>query len=142
MTTYAVDLRSPRDKKQPAKRKRDPQAYDPLHEGATIVGAHMYEGALQLSRILAPDHPADAEELPDDVQWEILELTAFEVTPHTWEDPNAIEDLIRLRKKFAPRSAASSEYLKPVAKLRRTEKRNLPDLNVTMASPDWDQRSK
>lgn len=142
MSYYAVDLRGPSKGRKPPGRKREAVSYDPLQQGAKMLADHLFEGASKLADILAPDRPADTEELPPQMQWAILERAALIVGPHMWEDPDAIEDLLRLRKEFIPALAERTAYLKSIARLRRVEKQGLPDLNITPASPEWERRNK
>ena len=87
-----------------AKRKPKPQ-YDPIKQRAKMVADLLWERAMEIANILAPDVPADHEVLPDDIQWEILEKAASSLSPAAWDDPDAILDLYRLRKKFYPELA-------------------------------------
>ncbi|GIV04052.1 MAG: hypothetical protein KatS3mg015_2882 [Fimbriimonadales bacterium] len=87
-----------------AKRKPKPQ-YDPIKQRAKMVSDLLWERAVEVAKILAPDIPADHEVLPDDMQWQILERVASSLSPAAWDDPNAILDLYRLRKKFYPELA-------------------------------------
>lgn len=111
-------------------------SYDPIKERAKIVADRLWEKAVELANILAPDVPADHEQLPDEYQWMILERVAQSLSPQSWDDPDAILDLYRLRRKFAPMVAY--EWLKDIAAEKRKLKRAMPRADITPENPEYD----
>ena len=142
MSYYAVDMRSQKDKASSPQRKREPVAYDPIAEGSKTLADVLYDDAYKLSLVLAPDVPSDTEELDSRLQWQVLETLALTRSPHTWEDPDALEDYLRLTKQFMPANSERLEYLRPVIALRKVEQKGRPDLNVTPTSAEWAERNK
>lgn len=114
------------------------QTYDPMAHRAKLLSDLLWERAKKLASILAPDEPADQEPLDDFEAWMILEHAAVAISPMTWDDPDALTDLFRLRRLFAPDLA--SESLKLRAAQVRKERAMLPDPSITPQSPEWEER--
>lgn len=139
----AINLYGPgKDKKQPLKGKpAKARKHDPIHDRQKLLGDLMFEKIKALAEVLEPEVPSDSEPL-DDVQVHlILETAAVNLSPHAWDDPAAIEDLIRLRKKFAP-GVLETDTLKAVKRLAETDKRMVPDPSITPQSPEWKEQQK
>lgn len=124
--------------KRRATRRAPRQAYDPLRDRAKLLSDLLWERSKKLADVLAPDEPSDQEPLSDHEAWMILEHAAISVSPMTWDDPDALTDLLRLRKMFAPELA--SDRLKLRASQVRKERDMLPDPSITPQSPEWEKR--
>lgn len=107
---------------------------NPLYEQAKQLGDALYEDAKKLADILAPDHPVDTEELDPFDQYQILEHAAVLFSPGYWDDPDALEDLFRLRKRFTGRE---TQELKEFAKVARARRKRMPDIDVTPENPEF-----
>ncbi|MBA2708301.1 MAG: hypothetical protein H0U59_10920 [Gemmatimonadaceae bacterium] len=114
-------------------------SYDPLYEDAKALADQLWEEAQDLAEVLAPNAPADAEELDPVDQWQILESAAAAFSPGYWDDPDAIEDLFELRKRFQGRE---SSELKTLAKVAREKQRAMPDPSISPASPEFEKMRK
>ena len=110
--------------------------YDPLKERAKFVADALWERAQKVADVLAPEVPYDQEEWPPFYQWMLLERVAMQLSPEAWDDPNAIRDLMALRKQFAP--ALPVDPLAVAAEYRERERRGLPDPSISPQSPEWD----
>lgn len=113
-------------------------AHDPMQHRAKLLSDLLWERAKDLAGVLAPDEPADQEQLSDREAWMILEHAAISMSPMTWDDPDALTDLLRLRRMFAPELA--SERLNARASQVRKERAMLPDPSITPQSPEWEKR--
>lgn len=109
---------------------------NPLYEQAKQLADALYEDAKKLADILAPEHPVDTEPLDAFDQYMILERTAALFSPGYWDDPEALDDLFRLRKQFTGRE---SEELKAFARVARERRNRMPDLDVTPESPEFEK---
>ena len=136
----AVNIYGPGGKRPQSHMRAESTEYNPLAEETKLVADRMWEDAMALSKVLAPDVPADAEPMDDFDVWWLLEEVAVDLSPMVWDDPAAIEDLIRLRRQFAPEM--DSTPLRTVATLRRREKAMLPDPAVTPQSEEWAAKQK
>lgn len=121
-------------------RRAPKPSYDPLKERAKLVADQLWERAVAVAKVLAPDVPADQEPLPEWDQWMVLERVAMQLSPAAWNDANAIEDLFKLRKLFAPQMA--EEWMPIAAKYRRKEQAGLPDPAVSPASPEFEKNMR
>lgn len=109
--------------------------YDPINERADILADLLWERARRIADVLAPEVPYDQEPMDDEDVWLLLETVALNLSPAVWDNPNAIEDLIRLRKKFAPQLIRPE--LTEIAKYRRKTERLIPDPKVTPQSEEF-----
>lgn len=102
------------------KRKPSP-VYDPLKVRAKALSDQLWERAMEIARVLAPDVPVDHVELDERQQWILLERVALNLSPFVWDDPDAIRDLYMLRKKFIPKAADPSllEYAQRMASMKK-----------------------
>ena len=123
------------------KRGRGPAApqYQPLQETAKYVADILYERAKDLKDALAPDHPHDTVEMDPYDQWNILEAVAASFSPGYWDDPDALEDLYKLRKQF---QGYEDPELKILAKVAKEKQRMTPDLSVTPENPDYERQMR
>lgn len=112
---------------------------NPLYEQAKHVGDVLFERAKALVDIIAPERPVDAEPLDEYEQWEILERVAQTLSPGAWDDPDALDTLFRLRRRFA---GSEDEWLKTLAKEARERKRMMPDISITPENPDYEKKRK
>lgn len=118
------------------RRGQRPQS-TPLYEDAKRMADLMWEDAQRLAEAFAPEVPSDAEPLDEEMQFNILMTAAVEFSPGYWDDPDALEDLFRLKKKFMGVEDAELREFAKVAKVQRT---NMPDPRMTPAHPDWEKR--
>lgn len=119
-------------------RNRRPKrpAFDPLREQAKLVADELWERAKKIAKVLAPEVPTDMEPMEDSDMWLFLETFALRMAPEFWEDPEMINDLYRLRGQFAPR--VPREHLKEIERAVRVSQRALPDVEISPASPEYD----
>lgn len=110
--------------------------YDPIYDGAKALADQIYADAKALADELAPETPTDSEAIDERTQYAILERVAIRLSPEFWDDPDAIEDLFRLRGKFAPQ--AQRDYLKTIASAVRKSRNALPDVGITPADPRYE----
>lgn len=128
--------------KRPQSRKRAKRTqYDPINDRAKLVADTMYERAKLIANAIAPDVPADSEPLDDFQTWMILESVAMNLSPVAWDEPDAIADLIRLRKQFGG-GMLDTERLKAFKRLQETDARMIPDPDITPQSPEWKEQQK
>lgn len=109
--------------------------YDPLKERAKSLSDTLWERARNIAKVLAPDVPADAEQLDPKMQWMVLESIAVNLSPEAWDDPEAINDLYKLRKQFAPQLAF--DWLPAAAAYRKKVRSTLPRPEITPANPEY-----
>lgn len=122
----------------PRDRRPNRPSYDPLARRAQLLENVVWERARKLADIIAPVEPVDEEPLSEHESWMLLERAAASVSPATWDDPNALSDLYRLRKMFMPDLA--SESLKIRARQVAKEKSMLPDPAITPENPEFEKR--
>jgi hypothetical protein len=120
-------------------RRANQPAYDPLQQRAKHIADVLFERAKALVEVLAPEIPADAEEIPEYVQWQILEGAALSFSPAYWDNPEALEDLYRLRKQF---TGYDDQLLKTLAKKAKKLKAWAPDPSITPVNPEFEKRMK
>lgn len=120
--------------------RRQRSAYDPLRENAKLIADTMWERAMEIAKIFAPDIPTDAEELPEEMQWLILEVTAMNLSPESWDDPAAIQDLHRLRKQFAP--SVPGDDLPVLARYKQRERELRPDPSISPQNPAFEEKAR
>ena len=139
----AINLYGPKGPKtRPVKGKRARRTqYDPITERAKLIADLMYERAKNIAEAMAPDIPADSEPLEDHEVWLMLEEVALNLSPVAWNEPEALADLIRLRKQFGG-GQLDTERLKTYKQLQETDARMLPDPNITPQSPEWKEQQK
>lgn len=111
---------------------------NPIYNRAKILADIIYERAKNLAEALAPEHPADTEEIPEIDQFLILQRAAVYLTPEWWDNPDALEDLYKLRKKFLD---LDDKWLHEKAKELRKEREALPSPRITPQSAEWDERA-
>lgn len=99
----------------------------------------MWERAVKLAETIAPEVPTDAEPLDEYEQYLILERTSLLLSPGYWEDPDALDDLYRLRKKY---QEFDDENLKQRARQARSMKESLPDPAISPANPEFEKRMR
>lgn len=116
-------------------RRSSREAYDPIMERARMVANELWERAVNISEVLAPDEPTDQEELPSREQWMLLETVAVNLSPNAWDDPDAVMDLYQLRRAFDP--ARDHEPLKQMSMAQRRLRKMLPDPKVSPANPEF-----
>lgn len=123
------------------KRGRGPSKpdYSPLDETAKQVADILWERAMDVVRALAPERPHDAVEIDPYAEWHILEATAASFSPGYWDDPDALEDLYALRKKFM---GVDDEELKILAKFAKQKQRFTPDISITPANPRFEEQAR
>ena len=138
MAYSAVNYGAPR-KDAGRGRRSARQTASPLYERAKLVADNLWERANAMADILAPDVPADAEELTEHEQYLILERASIAFSPAWWEDPDALDALYAYRKKFAGRE---SPELKAYATLQRERQRHMPDASITPQSPEWEAQRR
>lgn len=112
---------------------------EPLRDRAKFLADVLYERAKNLAETLAPEVPADAEPLDPYDQWNILEAAAAAFSPAYWDEPEALDDLYKLRKQFM---GVDDEQLKALAKEAKQRKRFTPDLSITPASPEFAKQAR
>lgn len=117
------------------KRRQRPPAYDPLKDRAKEVADILWERAMAIAKVLAPDVPNDVEEIDPFDQWLLLETVASKLSPAYWDSPAAITDLYKLRQQFAPHLA--QDWLPAAAKFRKQEQAGLPDPAITPENPEF-----
>ena len=127
-----------RPAKRPARRGAKPRQSD-LYSLAKQVGDKLWEDAQKMAEALAPEHPADAEELDEFDQFQILMTAAVEFSPGYWDDPDALEDLYRLKKQFTGRD---DQQLLDFARVAKAQRNNMPDPNITPENPDWEDQMR
>lgn len=118
-------------------RRAQASSYDPLKERAKLISDVLWERAKNIAKVLAPDVPADQQELDPKDQWMLLERVAINLSPEAWDDPNAIRDLYQLRKQFAPQLAFP--WLLDAASYRQKEKSLVPRADISPASPEFEK---
>ena len=138
MATYSAISGGGRPTTRRGKRASKPR-YDPLYARAKDMADHLWEKAVYLASTLAPDVPADAEQIPEWDQWQILEATAGVFSETYWDDPDALEDLHRFRQQFLKRD---DEYLKVLAKRAKAAKAALPDVSISPANPQFEKMAR
>ena len=123
------------------KRGRGPSKpqYSPLHETAKMVADVLYERAKAVVEALAPDQPHDAVPLDPYDEWNILEATAASFSAGYWDDPDALEDLYRLRKQFA---GYDDMELRALAKVAKEKQKYTPDISITPQSPEYESEMR
>ena len=124
--------------KRGQKRGRKPVSTD-LYDLSKMVADRMFEDAQKLAEALAPERPADAEELDEFDQFQILMTAATFFSPGYWDEPDALEDLYRLKKQFLGRE---DPELLAFARVARAQKNSLPDPTITPENPDWEDQLK
>ena len=107
-----------------------------LYDDAKSLSDMAWEDAARLALALAPEVPSDTEELDEFTQFNILMIAAAEFSPGYWDDPDALTDLWRLKKKYLGRD---DEELKQLAKVAKVQRSGLPDPMMTPAHPDWEK---
>ena len=112
---------------------------DPLYDRAKMIADILFERAKTVASVLAPEVPADTEELDDYDAWNILEATAAEFSPGYWDDPDALDDLYQLRKRFMGRD---DPQLKALVKVAKTKRKYMPDPSITPANPDFERMAR
>lgn len=124
----------------PSQRRRNVHAdrQRDLYDEAKRLADVMWEDARKLADALAPEIPTDAEELPALDQLILLETVATELSPHYWDNPDAVEALYRLKREVR---GVDLPYLKDIAKQQRQMKRNLPDPAISPANPEFERQA-
>ena len=122
-----------RPAKRQARRGSKPRTSD-LHSLAKQAADRMWEDAQKLAEAFAPEVPADAEELDEFDQFQVLMTASVNFSPGYWDDPDALEDLYRLKKQFTGRD---DQELLELAKVARAQRKNMPDPNITPENPEW-----
>jgi len=112
---------------------------DPMYDRAKMIADQLFEKAKAIASVLAPEVPADTEELDDYDAWNILEATATEFSPGFWDDPDALDDLYRLRKQFM---GVDDMQIKALAKVAKVKKRYMPDPSITPANPEFERMQR
>lgn len=125
-------------KRRSTHRRPNQPDYDPLSRRAKLLSDLLWERAKKLAAVIAPDEPTDQEPLTDHETWVVLETVATTLSPMLWDDPEALDDLYRLRRMFIPQLA--NESLKIRARLVRKEKSMLPDPSITPENPEFEKR--
>lgn len=126
--------------KRSPQRRPDRQKQNPFYDQAKMLADTMWEDAMSLSDILAPDSPADQEPLDDSDAWMVLESAATIMSPHFWDDPAALEDLLQLRQKFAPHMVDPALKVR-VGYLKKVQK-NTPDVTITPANEKFAEQMR
>jgi hypothetical protein len=119
-------------------RRAQKPSYDPIAKRAKMLSDIVWEKAMKIAAVLAPEHPLDQEPLSDHESWMLLEAVAVGLSPSAWDDPQALTDLYQLRKMFLP--GAADETLKIRAAQLKREQAALPDPTISPASPDFARR--
>ncbi len=99
----------------------------------------MWSDSEALVDVIAPDQPVDADPLTDSEMLVLLEQVAAKLPVTFWDDPDALDDLARLRM------AAFGEeqpQLKSLAKRQRALSKAIPDPSIAPGSPEWDAQEK
>lgn len=109
-------------------------SYNPLYERAKMLADELWERAQRMAEALAPEIPADTEPLDEWDQWQILQATALSFSPGYWDDPDALEDLYRLKLQFTGRD---DRELQALAKLAKAKREALPPPEMTPRNPKW-----
>lgn len=112
---------------------------DPLYDRSKFVADVLWERAVELARVMAPEVPADSEALPEYDQWQILEAAAAAFSPGYWDDPEALEDLYRYRKQYL---GTEDEQLKALAGVAKERAKALPDPSITPQNPEFERIAK
>lgn len=99
----------------------------------------MWEDAVKLANVLAPEIPVDSEPLPELDQLILLESVAAELPVQFWNQPDAVEALFKLKQRIR---GVTLPYLKDVAAMQRRMARNLPDPRVSPANPEFAEHSQ
>lgn len=126
--------------RRPSNRRGPKPEYDPLERIAKMVADQAWEKAQRIVERLAPENPADTDQLDEQTQWLILQEVAINMSPEFWDDPDAIEDFARLTTKFAP--GVPTDHLKPIAQAKRASNRALPDLTITPENPEYERMER
>ena len=112
----------------------------PLLEEAHALADMLFNDAMELVDILAPDNPIDTVQLEDREIYRLLESIAVELPVMYWDDhPEAIRDLARLRKAFGGRD---SEYLIALATRFESINKKKPDHEIAPGGPAWEAQEK
>lgn len=112
---------------------------DPLYDRAKHVADILFERAMNLAKVFAPEVPADTEQLDEYDQWNILEATAAAFSPGYWDDPDALDDLYRLRKQFM---GVEDPQLKALSKVAKVKRRYMPDPSITPENPEFERMKR
>lgn len=136
---YALNYQSHRAGKS-TNRRTDSATSEPVYQTAKLYADIAFDAAVKLAETLAPDHPADAEALSEEEQFQILFIAAQTLSPWEWDDPNALEALYKLALKYRP-EAADPAYRIRAKQLRQSQK-YVPDMSVTPASPEFRDQMK
>lgn len=118
-------------------KRNDEQGH--IYDRAKLLADTLFERAKELADAMAPEHPADAEKLDEWDQYLILERASYYFSPVWWDEPNALEDLYRLRQKFL---GTDDQWIKDRAKEVRKFTEKLPDPAITPQSEEWDERAR
>lgn len=98
----------------------------------------LWEKAMKLADVIAPEHPLGTLQMEPAEQWQFLEAVAMELSPTYWDDPDAIKSLYDLRKRFAPQLATPA--LAKLAQAQAKIQQVAPDLAVTPENPKFDRK--
>lgn len=120
--------------RRPGNRRGRAPKYDPLMTRAKLVADELWERAMRVAEIMAPEEPSDAEPLDDLTTFQILQTLATNMSPEFW-DSGAVEDYHRLLGMFAPE--VPREHLPEIARMRRQMERGLPDPSITPQNPEY-----
>lgn len=116
-------------------RRPDRPEMGTIAQDVKMLADRLWEDAMGLAKGIGGEHPADAEAIEPKAQWEMLELVAIDLPPVAWTDPNALEDLFKLRKQFL---GLEHQNLKIWAATQRKLKNMRPDPAITPANPEFD----
>jgi len=130
--------RSYRAQKSTTRRATKPEAA-PLYDFSKSVADVLWERAQKLAEVLAPEQPVDTEPLPERDQFDILMGAAAVFSPGFWDDPEALEDLYRLKLQFMGREDPA---LLEFAKVAKAQRDNMPDPDMTPANPKWEAETE
>ena len=120
----------------PTKRRANKPKENTLYDDSKTLADMMWEDAVRLAEALAPEVPTDAEELDEFSQFNILMMAAAEFSPGYWDDPDALEDLFRLKKQFMN---VEDVELRELAKVAKVQRKGIPDPMMTPQHPDWEK---
>lgn len=124
--------------RRPKTRAKRP-SYDPIETRAKWLADALWESAMKIANVLAPQNPVGQQELPPFDQWVLLETVAMNLSPGYWDEPSAIEDLYKLRTQFLP-PKEKWEWLQVLARERVKESKGLPDPSITPQNPEFRKR--
>ncbi|MEY4761915.1 MAG: hypothetical protein RLZZ200_1771 [Pseudomonadota bacterium] len=119
-----------------ANRRGQRQQPNPMYDRAKMIADEIWERANRLAEVLAPERPTDTEPLDDFDQFQILQTAAVSFSPGYWDDPNALEDLYRLKKQFTGRD---DKQLLEFAKEAKARKDALPPPEMSPQNPKWQE---